>query len=146
MLGQTMSRKTMILLVALLGVVILGGAGSFWAYKKIQAKNNKEYRCEAKMVLWDGFEVKTFKAIALSDEILDPVVERNDLVSLWGVSDADAVKTQISKKLRVEVRDSYIHVSYQDRDAKVARQILEGVLTACQKKMNAGRKPLPASK
>jgi len=144
-----MTRKTMLALVALLGVVILGGGGSYWAYKKIrakmQAKQNQEYRCEAKMVLWDGFDAKAFKATVVSDEILDPIIERYDLVNFWELSDVAGARVQIRKKLGIEVMDSHILVSYQDHDGQVAQHVLEGILKAYQEKMNAGQRSLPAS-
>lgn len=129
---------------ALVSVVLVGLAGSYWAYKKIQKKRNQEYRFEAKMNFWEGFEVKKFKDFVLSDDILVKVVETNDLVNFWEVADTASAMVRVREKFQVRVDGAQIRVSYQDRDKEMAQKILKDVIGAYQEKAKAlreGRRP-----
>jgi len=141
-----MSRKTMLIVFALVSVVLLGLAGSYWAYKKIQQKRNQEYRFEATMDFWEGFEAKKFKDFALADDVLVKVIESNDLVNVWEVADTETAMVRVREKFKVRVGDAQIRVSYQDRDKEMAHKILKDVIGSYQEKVRALRGGNPTAK
>ena len=146
MYDSRMSRNTLIALVALVGVLILGGGGSYWAYKKIQAKRNQEFRYEAKLPIWDGFEAKRFEAFLLSDDVVEKVIEDHRLVSYWEVPDAGMAKARIHEKFKVRVVGAEVRVSYQDKDKEMAQKILKDLIEAYQEKIKAAQSRRPVSR
>lgn len=127
----------MIALVALIGVVILGGGGAYWAYKKIQAKRHQEVQYEARIPIWDGFEKAAFTAAVLSDNSLEKIVEANNLVSFWSVPDVAAAKTRITENFSVKVVDGVVRAGYKDKDDGMAKKILMGLMNGFQDKVKA---------
>jgi hypothetical protein len=132
-----MSRKTMLIVFALVSVVLVGLAGSYWAYKKIQQKRNQEYRFEAKMNFWEGFEVNKFRAFVLTDDTLVKVIESNDLVDFWEVADTETAMFRMREKFKVRVVEMQIRVSFQDRDKEMAQKVLHDLMGAYQEKVKA---------
>ena len=125
----------MLIVFTLLSVTLLGLAGSYWAYKKIQQKRHQEYRCEVFLPWRAGFDAKKFKDFALTDDVLAKLIESNDLVQVWKVADAETAMVRVREKFKVQVVDAQIRLSYQDRDKELAKKILQGVLVAYQERV-----------
>jgi hypothetical protein len=134
-----MSRNSVLVLVALIGLVVCGAGGGYWAYKKIQKKRNQEFRCEMKMSVGEQFDLDRFKKALLADDILEPVIESKGLVSLWGVPDIEAAKVHMRKKLQVKMDEGKLRVSFQGKNKEKVPEILKAVLDTYQKKINAAQ-------
>lgn len=138
-----MQRSWKILLVAFL-LAVLGTGGLFVAYKgyrKYQAMQHQEYRCEGALgKAPDGFKLEMFKEFVLADEILEDLIQEKNLVELWDSVDAEAAKKRIRAKFIVTMEDSVVKVSYQDKNQQVARDILQTIVQRYREKMDeAGR-------
>ena len=121
----------MLTLVALMLVALVGGAGAFWAYKKYKdKKQDQEFQIEGTIKLTtDQFDLEVFKKMVLADTVLDKVVEKHQLVSVWGVADESAAKEEIKKKFKAFVQGDDLKVRYQDKDQDLAAEILKSMLS-----------------
>lgn len=145
MYRSLMSKNKVVAMIVLVGVVFLGLGGSYWAYKKIQAKRNQEYRYEGSLPIHDGFDVQEFKRVILSDKILDQVVVNNNLVEFWDMPSAEAAKNRLREKFKTRVDGQNVHVSYQDHDKEKAQAILAGLVEACMARQGSRQNMPPIS-
>lgn len=138
-----MNRNTKLAIVALL-LVVLGTGGLFVGYKgyrKYQAKQNQEFRFEGTMgQARDGFDKEVFKKGILADELLDAVIEKHQLVELWGMGDAATAKAKINQKFIVKLDAMVVKVSYQDKNKDLAKAILQSIVNGYYAKMQGGGK------
>ena len=134
MYDSSMSRNTMLAIVALMLVALVGGAGAFWAYKKYKQHRqlqDQEIQMEALLVPPPpGFDLEQFKNQILGDAVLDVVVKKQQLVSKWGVADAAEAKALLRQKFATYIKDGKIAVRYQDKDQALAGDILKSMLKA----------------
>ena len=140
-----MSKNKVVAMIILVGVVFLGLGGSYWAYKKIQAKRNQEYRYEGSLPIRDGFDVQEFRSVILSDKILDQVIDINNLVDFWDMESAEMAKNRLREKFKTRVEGQRVYVSYQDHDKEMAQMILVTFVEACQVKQGSRQKGPPIS-
>lgn len=129
---QSMKRNTAFALIALIGVLALGLGGGAWAYKKIKQRRNQEFRFEGKMTVGPEFKIDAFKQTILADPVLDRVIEKNDLVSFWDLPDADKAKIRLREKFQAKVVGQSLKVTYQDKDQKMAKVILQDLINSYQ--------------
>lgn len=144
MYDPVMSRNTMYSLVALMLVILIGGAGAYWAVKKYRQKQRQEYRCEGKLTLSQGgVDAETFKKAVISGNTLDETVEKHSLVAKWNLADAEAAKARIVEKFTVRVEGMEVFIGYQDKDKHLAKAILETLMHSFYAKEKA-KHGLPA--
>ncbi len=126
-----MNRNTMYSGLAVF-LVLLGGVGlyvGYKGYKKYKAKQNQEIRYQVAVgKVQDGFNKEAFKNALLSDEMLEHVIEKNDLLAAWGMTDVEAAKSRIREKFHVTVEAMEVRVSYQDKDKDLAKRVLQTIL------------------
>ncbi len=135
----------MLSLVALLLVGAVGVTGAYWAYKKYRQKERQEFRFEFPMGnAMEGFDAKVFKSYILTDEVLDTVIKKNQLVSVWAVADEAAAKAIIREKFIVLIADGEVSVSYQGKDKDLSKAVLETIIDSYRAKLSAPSS-IPAS-
>lgn len=145
MYANTMSRNTMLAIVALMLVALVGGAGAFWAYKKYKQKQSQEYQMEGTIkISSETFDLDGFKKMILADEVLDGVVEKHQLISAWGVADESAAKAQLKKKFTASINEGDLKVRYQDKDKELAASILKTMLALYREKYSPVGQPEPS--
>lgn len=140
-----MSKNNLVTMLVLAGVVLLGLGGSYWAYKKIQAKRNQEYRYEGSLPIREGFDSAEFKETILSDDNLERVIRTNDLVVFWDVPNVESAQERIRKKFMLRVADQRVYVSYQDRDQVMSQAILSSLIDGMLGKGRSRQGRLPLS-
>ena len=137
-----MSKKSLLGLIALLGVLALGIGGGYWAYKKIQQKKNQEIACRVTISVSDQFNVEKFKGIMLSDDIVNVVVKQNDLVAFWHLSDVQEARSRVRSKFSASLNDKGLLISYQGKNREKTEAVLKSMLNEYQKKIDEKAKGL----
>ena len=137
----------MLSLVALMLVALVGGAGAYWAYKKYKDHTRQqglEYQVEGSLAgTTDGFDPEVFKKQMLADIVLDAVVKKHELVSVWGVADASAAKAQLRQKFAVYIKDGKVTMRYQDKDKQLAESVLMTMFEIYREKYAPASQPAP---
>ncbi len=131
-----MSRKSILGLLALLGVLVLGIGGGYWAYRKIQKKKNQEVACQVTILVSNQFNVEKFKRIILSDDIVNVVVEKNDLVAFWHLSDAQKASRRVRSKFSASLKNADLLISYRGKNPEKTKAVLKSMLDEYQKKID----------
>jgi len=87
----------------------------------------------------DGFDVEGFKKSLLTDDLLDQVIVKHDLVKAWGMSDVAAAKGRIRQKFTVEHDGTKVKVSYQDKNKEIALGVMQSIVKIYYQKMKAAK-------
>lgn len=130
-----MKKNGLLVAVTLVLILVLGLGGSYWAYKKIQTKRHQEYRYEGKLKVGPGFEEDVFKALILADESLESVIDKFDLLQVWGLADTPAAKARIRSKFSLKLEAGELKISYQDKNKELAPKILQELMALYQAKI-----------
>jgi len=137
-----MSRKSIFVLLVLLGGLVLGIGGGYWAYRKIQKKKNQEVACQVTITVSDQFDVEKFKKIILSDDIVNDIVKKNDLVAFWHLSDDQKASDRVRSKFSATLKNTDLLISYQGKNPEKMKAVLKSMLDEYQKKIDEKAKGL----
>jgi len=143
-----MKRNASLALAAIV-LVALGAVGlyvSYKGYKKYKAEQSREFKLigtigEAR----EGLDIGDFKKRLLVDEVLDQVIEKHDLLDVWGMDAVAGAKARIIAKFAVELDGQKVKVSYQDKSKQVAHDVLKFIIDQHYHKMKAAGGQQPGS-
>ena len=76
----------------------------------------------------EGFDKEVFKKEVLSDALLDQVIEKHQLIDVWGTGDSATARAKLRDKFLVKLEGMTVKVSYQDKDKDLAQSILQSIV------------------
>lgn len=127
--------------VALFLVLIVGAGAAYWAVKKYKEKQRQEFRFEGTMgKAREGFDKEEFKTAVMADELLDQVIEKHQLLAVWGSNDTAAAKARLRTKFTITLEGQTVKVGYQDKNKELAKAVLQSIVQGYYEKVNGGRK------
>lgn len=113
-------------------LIMVGGAGfvSYKLYKRMQAKKMRQWEGKMMLAVPDTLSTEEKEKIAGEmdarldqDDVVLPVVEGMQLVSVWNLTDTAAAAKRVKESTRVVVEDGKVVFAVRDRDKELVGKL-----------------------